>query len=238
MALTYYFLGTGGVGASPDGTIPPNAVVCTEAQYQDPSQYIINYTTTPYSIEAISSATALQIAQANQVAAVSNACATSILQGFTSSALGAAYTYPAKSTDQINMLSSIESSHLIWDIFASDWVAGMTVTIGQYVVANSQLYQATVGGEASSAGEPAWPIVVDTPVLDGTAQWELWSTPFWCADVATGTWAWRDHSAKQMFQVGLDGKASILSSMKQNAVLAAMIAVATTIQAVEEITWP
>jgi hypothetical protein len=47
-----------------------------------------------------------------QVAAISAGCAAAIFAGFTSSALGAAYTYPFKTTDQQNLSDSVLASTL------------------------------------------------------------------------------------------------------------------------------
>jgi hypothetical protein len=45
----------------------------------------------------------LSSAQSNQVQSLSNSCKAAIVNGFTSSALGSAYTYPSEMTDQHNM---------------------------------------------------------------------------------------------------------------------------------------
>ena len=56
---------------------------------------------------------------AAQVTALSAACAAEIVGGYTSSALGSVHTYPAKPTDQINMLGSVTASLLPG--LAADW---------------------------------------------------------------------------------------------------------------------
>ncbi len=50
--------------------------------------------------------------QANQVGIIAMACASAIVGGFTSSALGAPYTYPSNQTDQANMNANVVSSLL------------------------------------------------------------------------------------------------------------------------------
>jgi hypothetical protein len=238
MNLTYFFTMDGGVGLSPDGTIPPAAVVCTKEQYEDPDQYIINYATTPPSIEAISDASALQIAQAAQITKLSGACATAIFTGFTSIAAGQPYLYPAKNTDQMNLLSSLMDAVLGY-LLSNNWTPNTPVVVDQYTVVNKQLYVATASG-TTSGEQPQWPTVVNAPVLDGSVQWELWSTPFWCADTTTNppAWAFRDHSAIQIFRVGKDAKKAVLNLMGENQYLAQKILAALSVAAVEAIQWP
>lgn len=125
---------------------------------------------------------ALASAQASQAQVLNNACATAITSGFTSSALGSAYTYPSGMTDQQNLTASVLASLL--------------------------------------------------PSLA-----EGWTTPFWCAN-SSGVWAWTNHTAAQIQQVGTDAKTAILASQSQNATLQAQVAAATTVDAVAAITWP
>jgi hypothetical protein len=63
-----------------------------------------------------------------------------------------------------------------------------------------------------------------------------WTTPFWCAD-AEGNWSYAAHTAAQIQQAGSDGKAAILTCLTKNQQLAAQIDAATTIPAVQAITW-
>lgn len=57
------------------------------------------------------SATLAEI-QAQQIAVITQACAAAITGGFTSSALGAAHTYPSGLTDQANLAANVVSSLL------------------------------------------------------------------------------------------------------------------------------
>jgi hypothetical protein len=56
--------------------------------------------------------TSLAGAKAAKLAELNTACQQAILAGFASSALGAAYTYPAKATDQQNLTASVVASLL------------------------------------------------------------------------------------------------------------------------------
>ena len=66
--MTYYITAwttTGqitGTGFTPDGTIPQGAVVCTEAQAKNPSQYMVDTSTTPPSV--VSTPISILLAQA------------------------------------------------------------------------------------------------------------------------------------------------------------------------------
>jgi len=63
-----------------------------------------------------------------------------------------------------------------------------------------------------------------------------WATPFWCA-APDGVWAYVPHTAAQIQRAGADGKAAILACLTKNQQLAAQIDAATTIDAVQAITW-
>jgi hypothetical protein len=75
-------------------------------------------------------------------------------------------------------------------------------------------------------------------VLDGVINQAdtSWRTPFWCADSA-GLWAWREHSAVQIKQVGQDGKAAVIAAQTKNATLQAQVAAATSEAALAAIAW-
>jgi hypothetical protein len=120
-------------------------------------------------------------AQASQIAEISTACQSAIYAGFTSGALGAAYNYPAKATDQQNLASSVLASLM--------------------------------------PGNPP-----------------DWATPFWCSD-ASGSWAFRAHTAAEIQKVGQDAKAAVLAAMTKNQILSAEVAAASTVDAVNAIVW-
>ncbi|WP_058773321.1 hypothetical protein [Pseudomonas rhizoryzae] len=63
-----------------------------------------------------------------------------------------------------------------------------------------------------------------------------WTTPFWCQD-ATGTWAYRPHTAAQIQQVGTDGKNAINACIAHKIKLEEQLANAETLAEIEAITW-
>jgi hypothetical protein len=75
--------------------------------------------------------------------------------------------------------------------------------------------------------------VIDSLLSNGAAGWV---TPFWCAD-ASGSWAFRMHSAAQIQQVGKDAKAAVLAAMAKNQALVGQVAAASTVAAVNAVAW-
>lgn len=123
----------------------------------------------------------LSEAQQAQISRIQSACQNTIFAGFTSSALGAAHTYPAKERDQLNLNGSVTAS-----------------------------------------------------LLPGIAS--TWTTPFWCQD-GLGNWAYVNHTASQIQQVGGDGKAAILANLSKCQNYISQIMAATTVAAVQAIVW-
>ncbi|MGC9239855.1 MAG: XkdW family protein [Acidithiobacillus sp.] len=63
-----------------------------------------------------------------------------------------------------------------------------------------------------------------------------WTTPFWCQNSA-GTWAFVSHTAAQIQQVGLDAKTWVTTQQTTLASLIAQVEAATTVSAVQAVTW-
>jgi hypothetical protein len=63
-----------------------------------------------------------------------------------------------------------------------------------------------------------------------------WTTPFWCAD-ADGAWSFAPHTAAQIQQAGIDGKAMVVAAQTRLAGLEASIAAASTVAAVQAVVW-
>lgn len=182
----------------------------------------------------VSTVTALLAAKAQQITVLSGACQAAIYAGFTSSALGGVYSYPAKATDQLNLLSSVESALLAAKL-ALPWSPKMTYAVDDTIIVNNVIIRAANSG-LSGATQPIFPSALGQTVVDNTVIWDIWATPFWCAD-PSGNWAWRYHTSWEMMRVGMDGKKQVLAKMLRNQQLAAMVLAATTVAQVKAITW-
>jgi hypothetical protein len=126
---------------------------------------------------------ALAQAQGAKITTLSAVCEAQITGGFTSSALGAAHTYPSgMPKDQMNLSGSVTASTL-----PSGQVAG-------------------------------------------------WTTPFWCAD-ANGIWAFTDHTAAQIQQVGEDFKSVVVAAQQKLIALTSQVNAAASLEAVNSVDW-
>jgi hypothetical protein len=195
-----------------------------------------NYVVVDGVLTAPAAPTAAQLlaaAQSAQLSVLSAACAAAIVSGFPSLALGSSHTYPSKMTDQQNLNASVTDALIAKGDPA--WAASTAVSSGAIRVAEGVPYLCVVGG-TTGADAPEWPTAVDTLVNDGDAQWQLWTTEFWCED-ATGKWAWTEHTAAQIIQVGRDLKAQVLALQAKCATLAAKVAACTTVADVEAVVW-
>ena len=138
-------------------------------------------------------------AQQAQYTALTNAAASAITNGFTSSALGAAHTYPSGETDQLNLTASVVASML----------PGTPTTF-------TTLFYCATPAVAAVAATSTSPAVAAVPAV----------------------WAFTPHTAAQIQQVGTDAKAWIQAQQATHATLAAQVAAATTVNAVQAIVWP
>lgn len=182
-------------------------------------------------------------AQAAKASIVTAACYAAITGGFTSIALGATHTYPSNNTtqhpDQSNLNASVTRALLAIRnaVRTGAWTAGKQVEAGTLIEdAAGDVYLCVAAGP-TGAEAPTWATAIGQIVNDGGAQWQLWSTPFWCAD-ANGNWAWMPHTAQQIMQVGDDATAFVLAQQSENATLQAQILAAESVAAVQAIVWP
>jgi len=60
-------------------------------------------------LSVVAAHTALADAKADQIAAITQSCAATIVSGFLSSALGTAHTYPSQPIDQSNLIGAVAS---------------------------------------------------------------------------------------------------------------------------------
>lgn len=175
----------------------------------------------------------LDQAKSSQSDQINSSCTKAIAAGFSSSALGATHTYPAKSLDQQNLNASVTDALVA--LSSPAWSANTLVAASQVVTWAGQAYVCTAAG-TTAASAPAWPTAVGATAADGTAQWRIWTTAFWCAD-STGAWAYTDHTAPQIKAAGVDGKASIMTSLRKCQNLQAQIQAATTVAQAQAVVW-
>jgi hypothetical protein len=132
-------------------------------------------------LEAAWPAAQLASAKTQQSALLTALCDKAITDGFISSALGTANTYPSTLTDQHNLSGSVIASLI--------------------------------------------------PNLPST-----WTTKFWVMD-SSGAWTFAAHTAAQIQQAGLDGKAWVTTQQEKLESLKAKVKAATTVTAVSDIVW-
>lgn len=188
---------------------------------------------------------ALASAQQQQSQTLNAACAATIVGGFTSSALGSVHTYPSSLTDQQNLTASVTDAQLAQAVTAG-WVASAAVVqtaLGvpcSIITVNGTPYMCTQSGTCGATA-PAWTTQPGTPIADGTAVWQVWTTEFWCATSNNGVlqWAWQPHTVEQIQLVGRVGKATVMAYQAKNADLQAQIVAATTttVDQVAAIVW-
>ncbi len=125
---TYYLIANGN-GFSPDGTIPEGGIECTQEQHANASAWTIkDGKITPYWM-------GLDDARALQASAIKAACQDAITGGFTSSALGSAYTYPSDDVAQRNISMCAIEAGLLWCETAGTWA------MVEHTVPQAQLVQ-------------------------------------------------------------------------------------------------
>lgn len=96
-------------------TDPTGAIQVVYAGQEIPSNYI------PWTAPVPTSVQLLATAQTAQSVIITAACIAAITNGIASSALGSAYTYPTKPTDQVNLTANVVDS-----LMSAAQVAGWT----------------------------------------------------------------------------------------------------------------
>jgi len=106
----------------------------------------------------VQTSVSLASAQATQIAALSASCASAIIAGFTSSALGSVYTYPSKIVDQQNLAASVLASMIpnlptTWT--TPFWCANSEGVWARVPHTVDQIQQAGIDGKAAVEGYQA-----------------------------------------------------------------------------------
>ena len=98
--------------------LPSNEIACTQAQSETPAKWrVVNGALVAYTPPAPTLAEA-QTAQAKIIKAD---CAAAILEGFTSSALGSAHTYPSDQVTQVNVAMAVAAGGNLWCETGGAW---------------------------------------------------------------------------------------------------------------------
>ena len=220
----------GAMYAEAPATLPANQVACTQAQADDATLWQLVSGTLVQSLSAT---------QAAQTALVEQSYASYQFNGFTSSALGSAYTYPSHAVAQTQLIALLTQAHS--HMLAPAWAASEVVAVGEWcAVPGVGLFQCTAGGTTGTAA-PTWPTVQGDTVGDNTVTWKLydvWTGLFWCTSSATPPVTARvAHTRNQMLQVGLDGAQYVQAGSERLATAFASIAAATTVAEVQEVTF-
>ena len=168
---TYYLIpnaaGTSfaGTGYTPDGTTPAHAIPCTQEQAQNWQQYV------PSSGEIVSApdSVLLQQAQSAQIALVAKGYNTAT-DYVPVTINGTAYQVdntPGKQA--LNLSLAITANAMLQ---SPAWAADTDYSAGSYCsIGGVILFCSTAGKSGSSVPTP--PTTFGTPVIDGTAAWEL-----------------------------------------------------------------
>jgi hypothetical protein len=121
-------------------------------------------------------------------------------------------------------------------LLKAERIGALSTECSTFIV--SGFKSSALGAEYSYPAKPTDQQNLSASVLDSLLAGgnSTWTTPFWCADTA-GEWAFRPHTATQIQQVGVDGKAVILAAMSKNESLAASVNAATTAEDVAAIVW-
>jgi hypothetical protein len=169
-------------------------------------------------------------AQTQQLATLSAACQATITAGFACLTLGTAATYTLSMTDQTNLLSAYTAAQAAM-LNARSWAPGATAGLYEVVLVGS-VYVLCLTAGTTGAAPPAWPTVLQQEVTDGTAVWALAG---WLLSTSTGA-QW--HTPQQVITVWQAYLAFVNGARAIYAELAAQIAAATAIAAIQAVAWP
>ena len=128
------------------------------------------------------------------------------------------------SSEQVLALQRTEKGKEIDSACRSTILGGFT----SYALGVEYRYPAKLTDQSNLSGSILASMLPETPTD--------WVTPFWCAD-AQGVWAFRTHTITQIQQVGHDAKQAILLAMSKNEQLQTQIALASSIEELNQISW-
>ncbi|WP_124492665.1 DUF4376 domain-containing protein [Burkholderia contaminans] len=99
--------------------LPEGEVLCTAEQCANWQSYVLNEN----QIVAAPDATLVAVARVVQIAKLKSACASAIVSGFSSTALGTSHSYPSALTDQANQqtVAQAEGGGLLWCEAGGTW---------------------------------------------------------------------------------------------------------------------
>lgn len=201
--------------------------------------YLINPTT--IGIKPAATVEAEQLAKQipGVISSIQLKAQSTILSGFTSSALGAVYKYPSTTQDQGNLKACIlhAGSSLMLSL---PWSPGTNYAAGTLVEYNKLLFEAQTTG-ISGTTQPDWLAAITTnpynAITDNAVTWKQWSVQFWCADTSN-IWKRRPHTAAQINQVSIDGFRYIDSMLSLSENYVAQAQSATSLAALNAVNWP
>jgi hypothetical protein len=218
-----------GTGYTPDGTIPADAIACSASQVANWQSLAVDLSTTPPSIIDAPSSVLLAQAQATQIALLKSSYQAAIAS-IPIVINGTDYQLdnsPATQTANLNLAMSMQ----VIMSSAQPWAASTAVSLGSYcTVKGVFLFCAQAGTTGSSAPTP--PTTFGTPVSDGTAAWELLGRN---VDMADGTFVLM--TPQEILSGAQQAELYMHTKKAQLIGLIAQVQAATTVAAVQAITW-
>jgi hypothetical protein len=218
--------GNGIGGGYTNAGLSAGQYACTQEQSLNPTRYAVN---SGGEIVSAADARLLEVSQAAQNATLKRAYLQSI-GTYPVTINGTSYTL---ALGQANVIATLYAFLSAQQALASPaWEADVDVVFGQLcTVSGVPLFCSTAGKTGSTA--PTVPSAIGTPATDGTAEWELFARS---AELSNGSFAWFTAaeivSVSQQIELFLHSQKSTLTK------LLAEVQAATTVSAVESITWP
>ncbi|SHF36052.1 hypothetical protein SAMN02746095_02969 [Acidocella aminolytica 101 = DSM 11237] len=211
-----------GAGVAYDDTLPSGAVSCTQAQYQNPDAWAIS------SGAIVASTLTLAAAQAAQLAALNQACASAITAGFSATINGASATVTLSASDQANMTMNAATAQTA--LQAAAWASGATYAKNALVIVGG-VPLVTFSGGVSGTAAPAAPTAFQSAVTDGAVTW--YKLGFWLG-TSTGNVM---IAPADMIQVCGEMVAHISQCRSKYETFKAQVQAATTVADVQAIVW-